>query len=169
MRLSRTILPLLAFLIAAGLSVLAARATVALVETRSVDAVQDELVQQGHDWAQVIGDGLQIILEGEAPTEAMRFRAMSIAGSIVDASRVIDNMSVTDTAGIAPPDFAIEILRNDSGVSLIGLIPASTDREALNLEIAEIAAGQEVADLLHSADYPVPPGCEPALDYALRS
>lgn len=169
MRLSRTILPLLAFVIAAGLSVLAARATVALVETRSVDAVQEELVLQGHDWARVIGDGLQIILEGEAPTEAMRFRAMSIAGSIVDASRVIDNMSVTDTAGIAPPDFAIEILRNDSGVSLIGLIPASTDRESLNAQIASIAAGQEVTDLLQSADYAVPPGWEPALDYALRS
>ncbi|MCC5974211.1 MAG: OmpA family protein, partial [Rubellimicrobium sp.] len=55
------------------------------------------------------------------------------------------------------------------GVSMIGLIPARTVREALNLEFADIAAGQEGADLLQSADYPVPPGWEPALDYALRS
>ncbi len=57
----------------------------------------------------MLGDGLQVIIEGEAPTEADRFRAMSIAGGIVDASRVIDNMRVADTAGIAAPDFAIEI------------------------------------------------------------
>ncbi len=169
MRLSVILLPILAFTVAAVLSVLAARAAVLTVESRSVDAVRHELVLHGHDWASVLGDGLQVILEGEAPNEAIRFRAMSIAGGIVDASRVIDNMSVTDRAGIAPPDFAIEILRNDSGVSLIGLIPASTDLEALEAEISRIAAGQAVTDLLQTADYPVPEGWDPALEYALRA
>lgn len=167
MRLSTTLIPVIAFVIAAAASVLGARVSVAVVEDRSVDAVQDELVLQGHDWAQVLGDGLQVILEGEAATEAMRFRAMSVAGSMVDAARVIDNMSVTDRAAIAAPDFAIEILRNDSGVSLIGLIPATTDRDALNAAIATIANGQSVTDLLQSADYPVPEAWGASLDYAL--
>ena len=169
MRLSPALVALIAFVLAGALSFATARTAVAVVEYRSVDAVQDELNLQGHDWARVLGDGLQVILEGEAPTEAARFRAMSIAGGIVDASRVIDNLSVTDTAAIAPPDFAIEILRNDSGVSLIGLIPASTDREALNARIATIAGGQPVTDLLQSADYPVPDDWRPALDYALTA
>jgi OOP family OmpA-OmpF porin len=167
MRLSVTLLAVIAFLLAGVFSALAARVAVGAVEERSVEAVQEQLSLEGFDWATVLGDGLQVIIEGEAPTEAARFRAMSIAGGMVDASRVIDNMRVTDTAGIAAPAFAIEILRNDSGVSLIGLIPATTDREALSAEIARIAGGAPVTDLLQAADYPVPAAWRPSLAFAL--
>ncbi len=156
-----------AFLLAGALAAGAARVVVVEVEGRSVEAVRAALAEGGHDWASVLGDGLQVILEGEAPSEAMRFRAISAAGSAVDASRVIDNMRVADAEALTPPDFAMEILRNDSGVSLVGLIPASTDRRRLNREIAEAAAGQAVSDLLQAADYPVPPGWEEAMGYAL--
>lgn len=161
-------IPVLAFVVAGVCSVFAAKATVAVVEGRSVIAVQEELADNGHSWASVIGDGLQIVIEGEAPSEAIRFRAMSVAGSVVDASRVIDNMSVVDTQSLEPPTFAIEILRNDSGVSLIGLIPATTDRDDLNNRIATIAGDSAVTDLLETADYPVPAGWNIALDYALN-
>lgn len=169
MRLSSFLIPVLAFVVAGVVSAFAARATVTIVEDRSVMAVQENLADSGHSWASVIGDGLQIVLEGEAPSEAIRFRAMSAAGSVVDASRVIDNMSVVDTQAIAPPAFAIEILRNDSGVSLIGLIPATTDRDALNNQIATIAGDGVVTDLLETADYPVPEGWNISVDYALNA
>ena len=139
MRLSAIFIRLVAFAIAAFGSFAAARSTVGVVETRSVLAVQETLVDKGYEWASVLGDGLQVILEGEAPNEAARFRAISAAGEMVDASRVIDNLSVTDSEVIAPPEFAIEILRNDRGVSLIGLIPAETDREDLANRIMRIA------------------------------
>lgn len=169
MRLSALFLRIGVFIIAAFLAVFAARATVAVVETRSVVAVQEDLIDVGHNWASVLGDGLQVIIEGAAPTEAARFNAITTAGKIVDASRVIDNMSVADTAGIAPPEFAIEILRNDSGVSLIGLIPSATDRDDLAARITSIANGQPVTDLLEVANYPVPDNWEPAVNYALRA
>jgi len=169
MRLSAFLLRLAVFAVAGLISVLAARATVAVVETRSVMAVQGDLLDQNHEWASVLGDGLQVIIEGEAPSEAARFRAMSAAGRVVDASRVIDNMSVKSTEAIAPPDFAIEILRNDSGVSLIGLIPADTDRETLAGRITALADGKTVTDLLEQAEYPVPDTWRPALNYALRA
>ena len=169
MRLSTTILGVIAFLLAGVVAALAARVAVGAVEERSVSAVQEQMVMEGHVWARVLGDGLQVIIEGEAPSEAARFRAMSSAGGVVDASRVIDNIHVAETAGIATPDFAIEILRNDSGVSLIGLIPASTDRAALSAGIARIAGGAPVTDLLQAADYPVPPSWRPSLTFALEA
>ncbi len=169
MRLSSLFLRIGVFIIAAFISVLAARATVAVVEDRSVVAVQEELLDQNHEWASVVGDGLQVIIEGEAPSEASRFRAISAAGRIVDASRVIDVMSVVDNAGIAPPEFAIEILRNDSGISLIGLIPADTNREELTNRITRLAGNQPVTDLLEMADYPVPDTWRPSLNFALRA
>ena len=169
MRLSAIFIRLIAFAAAGFASYAAARVTVSVVEERSVIAVQETLVDQGYEWASVLGDGLQVILEGDAPTEAIRFRAISAAGGMVDASRVIDNLSVIDSAQIAPPEFGIEILRNASGVSLIGLIPASTDREALRDRIFNIADGQEVIDLLEVGDYPAPQHWRAALDYALRA
>ena len=169
MRLSALFIRLIVFAAAGFLSVAAARTAVVAVEERSVIAVQETLVDQGYEWASVLGDGLQVILEGEAPTEAVRFRAISAAGGMVDASRVIDNLSVTDSEIIAPPEFAIEILRNDSGVSLIGLIPATTDREDLASRITDIADGQPVTDLLEVGDYPTPDTWRDALGYSLRA
>lgn len=169
MRLSALLIRLCAFAVAAVIAGFGARATVSIVEDLSVSFVQSELIDHGHNWTSVIGDGLQVIIEGQAPNEADRFRAMAVAGSVVDASRVIDNMSVVDFASITPPTFAIEILRNDSGVSLIGLIPADTDRALLSERIQSIADGQAVSDLLEQADYPTPPGWRPALNYAIRA
>lgn len=169
MRLSALLTRLIVFLAAGFLSVAAARTTVAVVEERSVIAVQETLVDQGYEWASVLGDGLQVILEGEAPTEAVRFRAISAAGGMVDASRVIDNLSVVDSAQIAPPEFAIEILRNNAGISLIGLIPATTNREALTERITDIADGLPVTDFLEVGDYPTPPTWRAALSYSLRA
>ena len=141
MRLSALFLRIGVFVLAAIFAVLAARTTVAVVEDTSAVSVRETLIDRGYDWTSVLADGLQVILEGEAPTEAVRFRAISAAGSMVDASRVIDNMKVAESGHVLAPDFAIEILRNDSGVSLIGLIPADTDREELATRITKIADG----------------------------
>lgn len=169
MRISSLALNLLAVVLAAIGSVLVARVAVTQVENRSVVAVQEDLIDNGYEWATVVGDGLQIVLEGTAPSEAQRFRAISSAGSIVDASRVIDSLSVQETERLTAPEFTVEILRNESGVSLIGLIPASTNRAALAVEIEGIADGQHVTDLLETADYPRPDGWDEAMDYALRA
>ncbi len=169
LRLSTILIRVASFAIAALLSYFAAVAVAAVVENRSVISVQEALIDDGQSWATVLGDGLQVIIEGRAPSEASRFRSISIAGSIVDASRVIDNVSITDIDGIAAPKFAIEILRNDSGVSLIGLIPSASDRADISARIAEIADGKPVNDLLESAEYPVPAGWRQALTFAIRA
>ena len=169
MRLSRLFIPLAAFALAAIGAGFAADRIVEVVEDTSVASVRDGLARAGHDWATVQGDGLQLVLEGEAPTEAQRFRAMTEAGRVVDASRVIDNMSVQASARIEPPSFAIEILRNDDGISLIGLIPAGVDREALADEIGRLADGQPVTDFLEVADYEMPVTWRASQGFALEA
>lgn len=170
MRLSELFLRICAFTLAGLLCVIAARSAVYTVETTSVSAVETALKERSLSFASVLGDGLQIVLEGEAGSEAERFRAISTAGGVVDASRVIDNMTVADSANIAPPDFSMEILRNDSGISVIGLIPAEADRERLNQRLQAMAGGEDrVADLMEEADYTVPEGWENAMDFALEA
>ncbi|GGL53737.1 OmpA family protein [Wenxinia marina] len=169
MRISSLAIAIGAFVLAAILAGVAARTIAMTVEEASLRGVQEALIDGGHEWASVQADGLQVILEGEAPSEAVRFRAMSIAGGVVDASRVIDAMRVKPSEQIAAPEFKVEILRHEAGLSLIGLIPADTDRDRLTARLSEVADDAEISDFLEMADYPPPPTWRGAMDFAVRA
>lgn len=169
MRLSKLFSILAIFLIAGGLSVFAATRAVDFIEKRSLADVADALVANDHAWVSVHVDGLQVELTGKAPDEATRFSALTVANSIVDAERVIDSMEVVDSAAVAPPEFSIEILRNETGISLIGLIPAETNREGIIKAVSELADGAAVTDMVDTADYPTPKSWNDALQYGLKA
>ncbi len=169
MRLSSLLILFVTFATAGLLSLVAASLSADLIEDTSKSSVEHELSINNMDWAEVHAEGLQIFLAGVAPSEADRFRAVSAAGRIVDAARVIDNMEVPATAAIAPPRFSVEILRNDAGISLIGLIPESADRERMLRELKNISANGEVADLLETADYAAPSGWSSATRFAISA
>ncbi len=167
MRLPYPIAVSLIISVSFGLCLLGARIAVTKVEESSEFAVRRALDLKGHDWAEVESDGLRVILTGYAPSEATRFNALTVAGTEVDASRVIDEMDVTPTADLRPPQFSAEILRNDSGISVIGLIPASVDREAFVQSLQDVDEGTKVSDLMESASYPKPKGWDEAVSYAV--
>ncbi|WP_415921829.1 OmpA family protein [Tateyamaria sp. SN6-1] len=169
MRLSALFMIASIFVVAAALSLVAANMSVKLIEETSEIGVREALDGEGMTWAEVEADGLQVTLAGIAPTEAIRFAALSTAGTIVDAARVIDQMDVTAAAAIAPPRFSAEILRNDAGLSVIGLIPASTDRTEVVDRITAISGDAPVTDLIEVADYPAPSGWDDALGFALAA
>ncbi|MGH1353868.1 MAG: OmpA family protein [Thalassovita sp.] len=167
MRLSSIAIISATFGAAAVLSVIGAGFAVNTVEDQSELGVRRALDAQLMHWAEVEANGLQVFLSGEATSEAVRFNALSTAGSVVDAARVIDQMTVKDSADLLAPTFSVEILRNDSGISLIGLVPASTDRATLLKIIRPMAAEGRATDLLEVADYPVPAEWHRSMDFAL--
>ena len=169
MRLSALLIIAMTFTAAATVSLVAANFSVTLIEENSEIGVRDALDAKEMTWAEVQADGLQVTLSGTAPDEVARFNALSTAGTIVDAARVIDQMDVTAQAAIAAPKFSVEILRNDSGVSIIGLIPTTTDRDAAIDRFQSIAGQDHVADLLESANYPAPDGWEDAFGFAISA
>lgn len=157
----------IAFVVAAALSFLAATWAASAIEDVSATTVRRALTEEGHSWVGVQADGLSITLTGEAPTEAMRFRALGAAGSVVDAGRVIDAMTVPDPAAIKAPEFSVEVLRNDDGISLIGLVPAAEGRDAIVTRITSLSRGAPVTDMLETASHPAPKGWDDALDFGL--
>lgn len=167
MKLGRLLLVPAVFALAAGLSVLAALSAARTVERMSARTVQNALVVQGEDWAKAEADGLIVRLTGMAETEALRFRALSVASSVVDAARVIDAMEVRPAAELRPPDFSVEILRNDDTIQLIGLIPAAHDRDHVVEALADLVGADRVSDMLETANFAVPFGWETALDFGL--
>ncbi len=169
MRLPASLLTIAAFTTAAVLSAVTAGFAMRVVEDGSETGVAQALTEAGLTWAEVDADGLQLYLAGTAPDEAARFRAISTANKIVDAARVIDQINVAETSELAPPRFSIEILRSEGGISLIGLVPAQTDREKLRAQVKALAGGSAMSDLLEVADYPAPEGWNDALRFALRA
>ncbi|MEL6452247.1 MAG: OmpA family protein [Pseudomonadota bacterium] len=169
MRLSSLLVIVGTFAVAALLSLVTANLSVQLIEESSEIGVRDALDARDMTWAEVQADGLQVTLAGTAPTEAVRFAALSTAGTVVDAARVIDSMQVAAAAAIAPPRFSAEILRNDAGLSIIGLIPTATDRDAVLDRVRAISGRQPVTDLIEVADYPTPVGWDDALGFSLTA
>ncbi len=169
MRLSTVAIIGTTFAAAAALCYVAAGFVVSGIEATSERSVRNALDDGELPWAEVQANGLQLILSGHAQTEALRFKALTTAGRVIDAARVIDQMTVKDAAALTPPRFSIEILRNDSGISLIGLVPAATDRAALIATLGELVGPDQVADLLESADYNMPDAWDVTLAYALET
>lgn len=167
MRLSSLFILVSAFAAAAVVSLGVAWVAAGAIEEISAKDVRTELDRDALTWADVDTDGLHVFLIGNAPNEAARFQALSAAGRVVDTARVIDQIDIYDTDKIAPPRFSIELLRNDTGVSLIGLLPAATNREQLLEDITRAVPEAPLSDFLEVADYPVPEGWDDALDYAV--
>ncbi len=155
----------LAAILALTTAVLAAK----LVEDHTRAEIRRALAQEDLAWTRVAADGLLIRLSGTAPDEMRRFRALTVAGEIVDPSRVIDEIQVTPSEPVHAPDFALEILRNGTGVSLIGLVPAGPARTEIAAAVEKAAQTEQVADMLNTADYPAPQDWSEALDYALEA
>jgi len=169
MRISSYIPAAAALAGAALLAIVVAILAVGQIERGARGQISRVLLADGQDWANVTVDGLHVTLSGTAADEATRFRALRLAGTVVDGTRVHDVMKVTPAEAIVAPRFSIEILRNDAGISLIGLVPGAMDRAAVASTITELADGADVTDLLESADYPMPDGWAQALNFALEA
>ncbi len=142
------------------------------IEARTAAAVRSALLADGITWASVQADGLAVHLAGTAPNEAARFRAMNLAGGVIDAGRIRDGLEVEALREIAAPEFSVEILRNLDGVSLIGLLPSQGQDDAvksLAAEVTGIARSLPVADMLESADYAAPDGWQAAVDFGVAA
>ncbi|MCA0044295.1 OmpA family protein [Celeribacter litoreus] len=163
-------LPVFAAILAGAVLSLAGAAIGArVIESTSTRAVTNQLKLRGYEFVSVEGDGLQIVLTGTAPDEQTQLAAQRAAGHVVDPARVINVMSVVQQDEIPAPKFSIEILRNDSGISLIGLVPSAWERDTFVRNLQRAAGSSSVADLMEQADYPAPETWGDAMDFGVTA
>jgi len=159
----------IAIALAAGASFLGASLIADYVEQSTTRTASTTLRAAGYDWASVSADGLLVNVSGLAPSEVARFKALSLLKTIVSAGRVRDTVKIVDPNNIAPPLFSLELLRNEGGVSLIGLIPTQTGRKVVLDRIKAVNSTAKITDMLETADFPKPAHWDAALDFALGS
>ena len=145
---------------------IAGRAT-AWFERVTVAEIDGALDAAGLDWAVVGADGLRVTLSGAAPDETSRFRAQEIVRQIVDGRRIIDAVDVVASTPLAAPSFALELLRNEDEISLIGLVPEAGGRDVIRSALGAGGLGGQVTDMLEAASDPAPEGWREALGFGL--
>lgn len=160
---------LIALAVSAGVCVVVALWAVGWIERRSHEDVVAALEDDGHFWAEVESDGLRLVLGGTAPDEPARFRALSVAGGIVEGSRLVDAMEVAPPDEVEAPEYQVEILRNGDDVSLIGLLPSMADRDALRDTVRRLSGSALFTDLLETADGAHGETWDAALQFGLES
>lgn len=159
----------IAFIAAAGLAVLTAFGASVLIETVSARAVKTLLLTEGITWADVTTDGLQVHLIGTAPNEAARYRVVNLVGSSVDSARVRDDLEVAEVKAIDAPRFSLEILRNDDGIQIIGLLPSADQENTLTSLAKDLAQNAPFSEMIETAAYPPGPGWEAALTFGTKA
>jgi OmpA-OmpF porin, OOP family len=161
------LLKVIAFVGAALVATLIAWGAAALVERISARVVTSRLLSDGITYAQVEADGLQIVVSGTAPSEAARYRMINLVGTVVEASRIRDEMEVIPVKAVEAPRFSVEMLRNDDGIQLIGLLPEASEVEAIMTSAQELTPTIPLSDMIETAAYPAPEGWEAALAYGM--
>lgn len=169
LRLPQGVLALIAFSLAGLAAIGIALAAAAVIERRSLKAVNWALANEGITWVKPAADGMLVTLTGTAPNEAARFRAVSIAGTVIDSGRVRDELEVTPVNQIEAPRFSVEMLRNDDGIQLIGLLPDGEDEATLATAAAELAGNIPITDMLETAAYAPPDSWQPAFAFGLSA
>ncbi|RRH78562.1 OmpA family protein [Falsigemmobacter faecalis] len=168
MQRRKALLTLAAFLFAAAFSLVMATFVGGALESRSERHSLRALNAAGFDWVEVSADGLLVTLTGTAPTEAIRFRAAKVVADTVGASRVIDQIEVTPARALTAPHFSLELLRNDDGVSIIGLVPTAWEGEAF-VTAADSLSEQDLTNMIETADFPPPEGWDPAIAFGFEA
>ncbi len=158
-----------AFVAAAGVAVLIAWGAAVLVEGISARAVKTRLLTEGITFAQVEADGLQIHLLGTAPNEAARYRVVNLVGGLIDSARIRDRMDVTPVKAVEAPRFSVEMLRNDDGIQLIGLLPEGDTAKGVTDAAQALSPAIPLSDMIETADYPAPKGWDAALAFGMEA
>ena len=169
LRPNQTVLAAATFVVAGLLAALIAWGAALVIENRSAEAITSRLLTEGYAWAQVSSDGLRVTLSGTAPNEAARFRAINLAGTIVESSRLVDSFEVTPARTVEAPRFSVEMLRNEDGIQLIGLLPEGTAEAALMEQAQSLTPGADLADMLETSAYPAPDTWDSAFAFGLRA
>ncbi len=166
MRMKNKIASFFALFAAGSCCVLVAYLCVGVIERASEEKVRNHLVLQGFDWADVHSDGMRIVLEGEASSELEKLAVQRVAADMVASDRLVNTITIFQEEHPVVPEFSIEILRNASHVTLLGLVPAGWDKEAFISFLETEIDGLTLTDFLEQAQYPLPETWEAVIGFS---
>lgn len=139
-------------------------------ENRKQAQVHELLSDSGLEWAMANPDGMQVVLTGEAPDEAARFRAITLVSQTTNPAHIRDNMTVAPPEDLPLLAYEVEILRSGDTVLMHGLVPAGPDAPVdFQTRVAAIDPVDHVSDVLTQSLSPAPEGWGDAAEIGLAA
>lgn len=147
---------------------LVATTVVARIESDARQQAVTALAAAGQNWAAAEPDGMQLVLRGEAPDDAAKFKAIAVLGQVINGERIVDQTSVQTDAGQAAVAFQVEILVADASIALIGISPEVAGAVSLATLVAEKTGLAPDVALLGLGAAPAPQGWSQSQAFALE-
>ncbi|MDG2403478.1 MAG: hypothetical protein P8M25_00530, partial [Paracoccaceae bacterium] len=169
MRLSVMLVTGAIFSVAAAVSFAAAYLIVILIETSTVQTIQNAYYQEDIGWVETKASGLQITLRGTAPSEAALFSVVNLTTSLVSGYRIANEITVAKTEPLLSPAFSLVLLSNNTGLSLVGLVPKEANQSFLLTRLRAQFTNLKITNFLEIADYPTPDGWHVAQEFAIKA
>ncbi|MGE4611357.1 MAG: OmpA family protein [Paracoccaceae bacterium] len=152
------------FLVSVLAAAVVADFAVGVLEETTQRNTKSSLVASGQNWAQVDTDGTLVFVTGMAPDSQKRIQAFDAISSVVSIGRIRETMTVEERIPAIAPNFALEILRSGTDVSLIGLSPNEGQTDTIRQAIANID-GVSLIDMKESTQWDAPDGWHAALAF----
>ena len=155
------------FLASIAAAAVVANFAVAKLEDATLRNAKTALVASGQGWVEINTNGTLVELTGTAPNERRRMMALDAIGGVVSSSRIRDGLDVEESVAAVAPDFALEILRSGTDVSLIGIAPLEGDLDIVRGAVERIA-NVALIDMKESTDWEAPEGWQAALGFGVE-
>ena len=131
MKIAHWLYGLVCFLSIAGLCSVVAMLSAQIIEESSKKDVMQIWADHNVTWPVIEADGLKIFVLGDAPDEVERFRAIALAGQVVDAARIIDQVNVARLKNEETAELSLEFLKRETDMSIYGVLPRLEDEHSL--------------------------------------
>ncbi len=155
------------FIASAAAAALVANFAVVKLEQATERLTKTALVASGQSWAEVRADGTLVILTGTAPDEKKRIQALDSVSAVVSSSRIKNLTEVAESVPVTAPDFALEILRNGTDISLIGITPDMGNDNPIHDALGTIDH-MSLIDMQEPTEWEAPEGWASALDFGAQ-
>ena len=120
-------------------------------------------------WLDISTNGTTVLVSGTAPSEANRFKAITLISSIINSELIMDQIEVKKDLILPKLNYTLELLRDDDDITLVGFIPKKIKTEKLLSELTAISENASITNLLETAEYPSSSGWAKTLNYAVDS
>ena len=120
-------------------------------------------------WLDISTNGTTVLVSGTAPSEANRFKAITLISSIINSELIMDQIEVKKDLILPKLNYTLELIRDDDDITLVGFIPKKIKTEKLLSELTAISENASITNLLETADYPSSSGWAKTLNYAVDS
>ncbi len=120
-------------------------------------------------WLDISTNGTTVLVSGTAPSEANRFKAITLISSIINSELIMDQIEVKKDLILPKLNYTLELIRDDDDITLVGFIPKKIKTEKLLSELTAISENASITNLLETADYPSSSGWTKTLNYAVDS